>query len=77
MHPRQGNTTIRFDLFDAELTPTQEEIIARATRRFDAKMEEAARDLKAQYEYLQTDEAIAETLRINEYYFNDAGEIDD
>ena len=33
-------------------------------------------DLKKTYESLQEDEVVADTLQVNEYYFNDAGKIE-
>lgn len=79
VHPSRENrnTAIEFQVYgDETWTDDDEKQIERAMDRFDAKMQEAARDLKNEYEHLQSDEAVAETLRINEYYFNESGEID-
>lgn len=61
---------------DNDFTPKEIEILDNAVSRFNDKMEEALSDLKMNYEYQTTDEAIKETIEINEYTFTEDGKME-
>lgn len=66
-------------LSDEELKKLEEEaerILDNAVEIFSDKMEEALRNLRSDYEYQTSDEAIAETMIANEYDFDEYGNID-
>lgn len=73
---RDGNTRLEYESSDyREFTPKQTAILERAVERFSDKIHEAWSDLRKQYEYLMTREAIEETIRCNEYDFDLNGNI--
>jgi len=61
---------------DKELTKRQEEILDRAVEIFSDKMEEALKGLRDTYEFLLSDEAVKESLVINDCDFDENGDID-
>ncbi len=58
-----------------ELTKRQEMILDRACKIFSDKAEKALKDLRDNYEYLMTDEAVKESLIANDYDFDENGKI--
>ena len=59
-----------------DFTPKQKAILDRAVERFSDKMEEALKGLRETYEYLCTDDAVKDTIIINEYTFTVGGKMD-
>ena len=76
---RNTNTRleIEWDDWDSEQTEHDEVLIERAKKRFDDKMSEALSDLRQQYDYLTGKEAIEETIKANEYTFDENGKLTD
>jgi hypothetical protein len=58
---------------EEEFTAKEIEILDNAVSRFDDKMQEALSDLRKNYQYLTSDEAIIETIEANEYTFTEDG----
>jgi len=59
-----------------DFTSKQREILERACEIFSDKMEEALKGLRNSYEWLQTDEAVKETILANEYTFTIDGKME-
>lgn len=60
-----------------ELTEEQEkELRIKLTENYRALCREIYRELEREFYYLQSDEAVYETLLANEYYFNSKGDIE-
>ena len=72
---RNTNTylEIEWNDWDSEQTEHDEILIERAKERFDNKMEEALKNLRDQYDYLMSKEAIEDTIKANEYTFDENG----
>lgn len=58
-----------------ELDTRPNTILGNATDIWNAKVNEALQELKKQYEYNLTDEAVIETIEANEYNFYEDGSI--
>lgn len=71
---RERNTSIDFSS-DKELTPPEQVILDKARDKWNAKVFQAWKDLKGEYERRLSDEEIAESFRANEYEFNEEGKI--
>jgi hypothetical protein len=74
---REINTAIEIEEneYDLYFTKKEQEIIDRAISIFNDKVKDALIDLKKQYEYLTSKEAIIETIEINEYDFREDGKL--
>lgn len=75
---RHSNTEfiIENNFDDREFTPKQQVIIDRAIDIMNDKISEALTMLRQNYEYQTSDEAIIETIKINEYEFDVDGNLD-
>ena len=77
---RYGNTRLEYEPNNnrdyRDFTKKQMDILNRAVERFSDKMEEALRDLEKNYDYLVSDEAVRETIELNEYTFTENGRIE-
>ncbi len=70
---REGNTRLEIEPTDRDWTPHQGEIIERAEAIFSDKVREAWRMLRQDYHYNLSDEAVQETIEINEWHFFEDG----
>jgi len=70
----ERSTNLEFRV-DEELTGSEASILENATLEFKNKVHEALSSLRDEYYYQLSDEAVAETLRANEYEFTEDGEI--
>ena len=77
---RYGNTRLEYEPNNnrdyRDFTKKQMDILNRAVERFSDKMEGALRDLEKNYDYLVSDEAVRETIELNEYTFTENGRIE-
>ena len=58
-----------------DFTPKQQAIVDRAVEIFSDKIHEGWTMLRKQFEYLQSEEAIIETIKANEYQFTEDGRL--
>jgi hypothetical protein len=73
---RYRNTFIVIETENGEdFTPKQQEIIDRAIEIFADKVSEGLSNLRVNYEYLSSREAIIDTIKANDYEFTEDGEI--
>jgi hypothetical protein len=73
-NPGRGrNTRLEIEPAEREWTPLQSQIIERAEEIFAGKVAEALRMLRDDYYHLLTDEAVRETIEINDYDFFEDG----
>ena len=73
---RYRNTFIVTETENGEdFTPKQQEIIDRAIEIFADKVSEGLSNLRVNYEYLSSREAIIDTIKANDYEFTEDGEI--
>lgn len=72
---RDTTTRLEYEAqaWDKEFTAKQTEILDRAVERFADKMHDCLKGLRDSYEYLTSQEAIEDTIRANEYTFDEEG----
>lgn len=76
MPGRNSNTRLEYEKQDnGEFTAKQTEILDRAVERFADKIDEALSGLRKNFKYLTSREAIEETVRANDYDFDERGKI--
>lgn len=74
VNERRESTAIEFeDISENGLTDREQEIIDRAVEIFSDKVFEAWKMLRDQFEFLQSDESIIETIESNNYLFDAEG----
>jgi hypothetical protein len=73
---RNGNTKLVIETQDnGDFTPKQQEIIDRAIEIFSDKVNEGLSNLRKNFEYLNSREAIIETIKSNDYEFTENGKL--
>ena len=60
---------------DYDFTPYEQRIIDRATETFDDKVSAALKMLRDEYEYQTSREAIVEAIEVNDYDFDEDGNL--
>lgn len=71
-----GTTKLIWEYGNGALTDRVERILNRAVERFADKMDEVLKHLEGSYDYLISDEAVKETILINEYTFTINGKME-
>jgi hypothetical protein len=69
---REESTQLYFEPQE-DIGEADEQTLQNAQKIFTGKVKEALHALQEQYDYLQTDEAIIETIEANDYDFNEDG----
>jgi hypothetical protein len=72
---REQNTAIVLDYDEDILTEKEHSILDKAEDKWNDKVDEALKNLKSDYEYRMTDEAVKETLKSNDYDFTADGKV--
>jgi hypothetical protein len=75
---RETNTKLLIESdkgFGVDFTEREQEIIDRAIEIFDDKVGEALSDLRKNFEYQHSDEAVKATIEANEYEFTEDGKL--
>jgi hypothetical protein len=70
---RENSTRIEFEHDERDFTPRERDIIIRSEQIFSGKVHEALVGLRREYEYQTGNEAITETIKINDYRFFEDG----
>jgi len=78
MHEKSFNLdyNIDIDTITEEEQSRIEEFIGSLQEQLRILSKELYRELEEDYNYMQSDEAIIDFIELNEYFFNDKGEID-
>lgn len=73
---RETTTRLSWEYGNDFLTDKAEKALNHAVNKFYDKMKEALKDLRSEYEYCISDEAVIETIKINEYTFRADGKME-